>query len=197
MSTQIRVSSILERSIAHGPGERFVLWVQGCTLACPACFSTETHLLDDGDLVPVDEMARRIISVRGIEGVTLSGGEPMLQAAALAELSKKLRDEGLSVMCYTGFTLSRLRAMNTEAIHKFLAEIDILVDGPFVHEQAAPLRWRGSRNQRIHYLTDTLPRASAASDEVASVEFVLDRNGFTATGIWPPRFLEQVEEVLS
>ena len=197
MNIHLRVSSILERTIADGPGERFVLWVQGCTLVCPGCFSPETHPLDEGDLVSVDEIADRITSVQGIEGVTFSGGEPMLQAAALAELSRRLKNHGLTIMCYTGFTLSRLRAMDSDAIFRFLTQIDILVDGPFIREQAARLRWRGSRNQRVHYLTDKLAQARVASDEVTSVEFVLGRDGFTATGIWPPDFLEQLEEVIS
>ena len=194
MNAEIRVSSVLERSIAHGPGERFVLWVQGCTLACPGCFSPDTHPLHEGDLVPVDEMASRILAVRGIEGVTFSGGEPMLQAAALAELSRKLKIHGLTIMCYTGFTLSRLQAADTEAIGRFLVDIDILVDGPFVREQAAKLRWRGSRNQQVHYLTDAPEPSSVDLEHVTNVEFILDRHGFTTTGIWPPGFLERLEE---
>jgi len=54
-------------------------------------------------------MAERILRTPGIEGVTYSGGEPMIQAEPLYTLSQILRSQGLSILCYTGYTLTELQ----------------------------------------------------------------------------------------
>ena len=119
------ISHWLERSVAHGPGERFALWVQGCNLACPGCFSPQTHSFRGGRRRLVLEIAKIIQRTRNIEGVTISGGEPFQQAGPLATLSKILRGAGLSVMCYTGFTLGELREKRHRDIGRLLINIDI------------------------------------------------------------------------
>ena len=70
-----------ERSVVNGPGERFVLWLQGCPFRCRGCFNPAFLPFAGGRRVLVAEMAERILSVPGVEGVTYSGGEPMAQRA--------------------------------------------------------------------------------------------------------------------
>ena len=138
MNEQIQISSWLERSVAHGPGERFVLWVQGCTLGCAGCFSPHTHDRRGGKSIAVCDLANVILATRGIEGITISGGEPLLQVSPLAVLADIIRRNGLTVMCYTGFTLQELRSRGHADVERFLRGLDILVDGRFCRTPGGP-----------------------------------------------------------
>ncbi|MEU1961728.1 4Fe-4S single cluster domain-containing protein [Nocardia sp. NPDC019304] len=136
-----------------GPGTRFVVWVQGCPLSCPGCVSPQWIPFEGGRRVAVADLAAEIAG-SGVDGLTLSGGEPFAQAAALAALIRAVREErDLSVLCFTGFTLRHLRYRGDAAVQELLSQVDLLVDGPYIAARQADLRWRGSANQRIHQLT--------------------------------------------
>jgi anaerobic ribonucleoside-triphosphate reductase activating protein len=122
-----------------GPGERFVLWLQGCPILCPGCFNEDLLPFVQRHIIDVAEMAATILGVAGIEGVTYSGGEPTGQAQGLALLSERLRAAGLTVVCYTGYTLEALQARDDSWINRLLSYVDILIDGPFVRDKAANL----------------------------------------------------------
>jgi anaerobic ribonucleoside-triphosphate reductase activating protein len=92
--------------------------------------------------------------------------------------------------------LEELRARDDPWIERLLAHTDILIDGPYRQKEAANLRWRGSRNQRIHYLTPAYC-ALADTEGPAEVEFAVGNQGFTTTGTWPPGFLERLQQVLA
>lgn len=186
------------RSGVNGPGERFVLWLQGCPLHCPGCFNLELLPCVKRHVINVDDMAAKILAVTGIEGVTYTGGEPTLQAQGLALLSEQLRQAGLTIVSYTGYSLESLRARNDPWIERFLSCVDILIDGPYVREQACNLLWRGSRNQRVHFLSGTYQHLAGQVDLLpAEVEFSVGGDGFTTTGTWPEGFLKRLKEVLS
>ncbi len=135
-----------------GPGVRFTCWVQGCSLACPGCVSADTHDPASGATVPVASLLDRIKSAPGSEGITISGGEPFQQAAAVAELVEGARALGLGSVVYTGYRHEAL--LGDPDRERLLRSTDLLIDGPFQVHTAAPLRWRGSRNQRLIPLTD-------------------------------------------
>lgn len=182
----VNVARCIQRSAVNGPGERFVLWVQGCPLACPGCWNPDTWAFVRRDLRSVDELAALIIATDGIEGVTFTGGEPFAQARALSALAARIRAAGLSVFVFTGYELAELTRPEHQAL---LETTDVLVAGRYVAaEGMAGLTWRGSANQRIHFLTGRYGDADA--DEVASVEFHLADNGaLTVTGFPPPQLL--------
>jgi anaerobic ribonucleoside-triphosphate reductase activating protein len=104
------VHSMLSRRIVNGPGERAVVWFQGCDLRCPGCWNVASHPFDRSHDQPVDEVGNWILSCPGIEGVTLSGGEPFQQAPELHALCAyvKLRRASLSIGVFSGYTLSEL-----------------------------------------------------------------------------------------
>ncbi len=115
----------------------------------------------------------------------------------LADLSTRLRDSGFSVFCFTGHTLEELQSRRDPDIDRLLRLTDILIDGPYLAEQAAALRWRGSRNQRVHFLTERYRALAVTIDDVpAEVELTLDDEHLSASGIWPPGFLERLKELL-
>lgn len=163
-----------------GPGRRAVIWVQGCTLACKGCLVPRSWPAQ-GPERSVAELADWILQLPDIEGITLSGGEPFQQAEALATLVTEVRRQrDLGVVCYTGYALADL------AGKPLLDQIDLLIDGPYRQAEHADLLWRGSANQRLHYLTG---RYSPAPQDVgAGLEFRFDSDGrFAFAGVppWP------------
>jgi anaerobic ribonucleoside-triphosphate reductase activating protein len=105
-------------------------------------------------LISARELAAKILHVKGIDGVTLSGGEPFCQAAALSKMIRLLKDRGLSVVCYSGFTLEALRAKKDAGVQALLGQVDLLIDGPYLKDRPTRKAWQGSANQRLHFLTD-------------------------------------------
>ena len=193
----LNVGAWQERSVANGPGERFVLWLQGCPVLCPGCFNEELLPFVPRHLITVEAMADRILAVPSIEGVTYTGGEPTVQAQGLALLSERLRACGLTVVCYTGYTLEALQARHDLWIDRLLSEVDVLIDGPFVRDQGTNLLWRGSSNQRVRFLTDVYRHLAGDVDcSPAQVEFAIGSKEFLTTGTWPQGFLERLREVL-
>jgi anaerobic ribonucleoside-triphosphate reductase activating protein len=176
-----------------------VLWVQGCPLRCPGCVAPETLPFEGGEEVDVEAIARELAEDLGIEGVTFSGGEPMAQAPALCRLIDRVRAaRDLSFLSYTGFTLEALRRSGTAAQRALLDRLDVLIDGPFLHERQTDLRWRGSDNQRVHFLT---PRhrhlAASAEERGAWIEFEVSADGAVHwMGIPTPGFREAIPEAL-
>lgn len=179
-----------------GPGQRAVIWVQGCPFKCPGCIVPESWDSTGGESVSVRELAAWVLAQSTLDGVTLSGGEPMAQAEALVELLRLVRSglpglpgRDLSVMSYTGYRLGDLRHRGTSAQRALLAHCDLLIDGPYIQAQHADLLWRGSRNQRIHALT---PRHAALvaqldagelADSSAGLELELDGAGLAFNGV--------------
>jgi anaerobic ribonucleoside-triphosphate reductase activating protein len=137
------------------------------------------------DLVRADDLAREAIATPGIEGVTLLGGEPFAQADALAELAEQVREAGLSVLVFSGFTLEELRARGHGA-SRLLAATDLLIDGPY--DRSSPdrsRRWIGSANQRLHVLGARQPWIDPRWKASPSLEIRLARGVLTVNG-WPP-----------
>ena len=95
----IRINSIETLGTHEGPGVRFVVFVQGCNFNCLYCHNPETKPVNGGEMISVKELVEKIKKCRpyfGKEGgVTISGGEPLLQAKALIGLFSKLKKEGI------------------------------------------------------------------------------------------------------
>lgn len=135
-----------------GPGKRFAVWTQGCNRRCPGCTAPEAWDMQAGEKIAVDALAMEI-TLSGADGLTISGGEPFLQPAALAKMIDLIRRKReMGVIVYTGFTLEQLREM--PQAQPLLERIDLLIDGPYVREQDDGLSLRGSSNQRVIPLTE-------------------------------------------
>ena len=149
---ELRVFGTANDSIVDGPGLRFALFVQGCIHNCKGCHNPESHKLDGGTLQDTDQIFEQIQKNPLLDGVTFSGGEPFLQAKALSELAKKIKDKGLNLYVYTGFTFEELLSgANSENCWKELLKYtDFLVDGKFEEDKKHyTLLFKGSENQRI------------------------------------------------
>ncbi|MBN1772532.1 MAG: radical SAM protein [Deltaproteobacteria bacterium] len=179
----LRVHALLERSYANGPGCRAVVWVQGCSLRCDGCCNPGAQDPDGGHPVPVANLLARVRSIEGIEGITLSGGEPLQQAEAVGELLQEVRSTtGLSVVLFTGYAWDRVNRQPDLATVAGLA--DIVVAGPFVQGLRLERGLRGSSNQTVHLLTDRYTLADL--EAVPEVEVVLHDDATVVTGIAVP-----------
>src|SRR5262245_36903741 len=154
----LRVAQIVPCTEAEGPGRRFALWFQGCPLRCPGCCNPEMLPFEGGQPMPLHdvlEQVQRAAEKQQVEGITLLGGEPLAHAAGAAILARGVRELGLTVMVFSGYTLDEARQMTDPAVQDLLAHTDILVDGPYVRElPETRRRWIGSANQQIHFLSD-------------------------------------------
>lgn len=149
---KLRLAGIEKESIVDGPGIRFVIFTQGCPHQCPGCHNPQTWDYQGGGLWTIADILKEIKKVRGIKGVTFSGGEPFDQAEALVVLAKEIKKMGLDIVTYTGFIFEELLALGqiNNAYESLLKLTDILIDGPFMQEyRDLDLPFRGSTNQRI------------------------------------------------
>jgi anaerobic ribonucleoside-triphosphate reductase activating protein len=154
MANNLKVHEFLPYSEANGPGVRAVLWVQGCSLGCFGCFNPETHSRSSAEGIPVDTLFQRICALEGtIEGLSVSGGEPLQQMKPLTALLKRIKTETtLSVLVFSGYRLPEILKMKDA--QPLLEWIDVLIAGRY----EAPLRLaqdlRGSSNKQVHFLSD-------------------------------------------
>jgi len=149
----MNIHSIIPNSAVNGPGNRFVIWTQGCTLNCPGCWNQETHSFSNGNYYSCLELLERIGKATNIEGITISGGEPFEQPNELFELTKLIREEThLSQIVYSGYTINKIRSdKNMEII---LSNIDVIIDGRYNSLKSSKNGLVGSTNQKHHFLTN-------------------------------------------
>ncbi|MDR1496466.1 MAG: radical SAM protein [Clostridiales Family XIII bacterium] len=146
----IHVAGFVEDSIVDGPGLRTVVFTQGCDKRCRGCHNPAAQPLTGGAPYSPEELFDRITANPLCAGVTFSGGEPLLQAAALLPLARLVKNAGLPLAVYTGDVLEQALERGDEAQLALLALTDVLVDGPFVmEEKTLSLPFRGSKNQRV------------------------------------------------
>lgn len=201
--TELRIARFQERSQALGPGTRAVVWFQGCVFDCPGCIAEEMNGSDDFELTTPSELVDRVLKISGIEGVTLSGGDPFDQPLTLlADFLEILkRRSELSVMCYTGRTLDQLRRGGPNGVPaRILKWLDILVDGLYVESLNDGSAWRGSSNQQIHFLSPRYRQleSSVRESRERQLEVSVSPGGaIDITGIPSAGFIDRLRDQLS
>lgn len=175
--------TIKDCDIANGPGVRIVLFVSGCTNACPNCFQQQTWNFTYGEPF-TKEVEDKILNMldRGyVRGLTLLGGEPFepQNQRALVPFLHRVREilPKKDIWAFSGSCLEELQGtipdgvplqdgderlsrtdhVRTEVTDEMLSLIDVLVDGRFVERlKDITLDYRGSRNQRLIDMKKTL-----------------------------------------
>ena len=175
---------------ANGPGLRSVVYFQGCSLNCAGCWNPATHKFR-GNEISVTSVVRRFEDAMGsavLEGVTLSGGEPMQQAMAVAELIKEIRElmPGASFGMFTGYREAELdagcyvtRPTTTKehrcALWKYVRrQLDFAIMGRYQRTEAIGQALRTSSNQRLHLFSG---RYSEADFDLQLVEVDIGSDG--------------------
>ena len=182
-------------SLANGPGVRAVAWFQGCSLGCPGCFDPLTHEPSGGFEADTAELADRWLALGpSIEGVTISGGEPLEQPEALLDLLERLRPSGgsstrpprLGVILFSGFTRREIDAipLGRRVIDPLAGLVDAAILGRYVASRHVGRSLLGSANQEITLLTTRYQLDDFQRIPLAEVR--LGRDGtMAATGIAP------------
>lgn len=154
---QIRIAGVISESVVDGVSVRYTIFTQGCPRHCSGCHNKRTWDPRGGYDADTDDLIREFTSNRLISGITLSGGEPMLQPEPCLAIARAARAAGLTVWMYTGYRIEDLIVMrdSNAVIENLIRNIDVVVDGAFdMSLRSLDLPWRGSRNQNIIYLKD-------------------------------------------
>ncbi len=142
-------------SIVDGDGLRMVVWTQGCPHGCKGCHNPQTHSFTGGFTMEIAEIMAQFDANPLLAGITLSGGDPFIQADQCIQLAKEVKLRGKNVWIYTGYTLEEIMASGRESWLELLMNADVLVDGPYIEElRNLELTFRGSENQRIIYVQE-------------------------------------------
>lgn len=145
---QIRIAGLVPESFVDGDGIRFAVFMQGCLRNCDGCQNPETHALDGGKIFDTADIIAKFRTNKLLNGITLTGGEPLLQIDAANELAVAAKNFGLNVWLYTGYTFEEIWSDTYST--RLLANVDVVVDGAFVESlRDLNLQFRGSSNQRI------------------------------------------------
>ena len=178
-----------------------MIWVQGCSLGCPGCFNPKTHPSggsgwgsrglaqpkgDSGELTSVDDLFLRITHLGNtIEGVSVSGGEPLQQYYAILTLLQRVRQETqLSILMFTGYTWEEVQQMPDS--RTLLKNVDVLIAGRYDAAQRLMHNLRGSANQTIHFLTNRYSTADLQT--IPSAEVIITPDGeVMVSGVDPIR----------
>lgn len=195
----LKVDRVQHRTRVLGPGVRVAIWFHGCSRGCPGCIAAEMNRSNDFKLFSASELVDEVIAVDGVEGITVSGGEPFQQDLnELFDFLSGVRTKSsLSIMAYTGFQIEELR--QDHATRRLLDLLDVLVDGPYVESLDDGQLWRGSGNQNIHFLSDRYLELSqnVMQSHGRPVEFSFgDGLDFSLTGIPPKGFKARLSEKL-
>jgi anaerobic ribonucleoside-triphosphate reductase activating protein len=180
----LRVHHIEPASLVNGPGRRFVVWVQGCTLGCPGCFNPATFPKDGGIEIQIDLLADQILSQRDIlDGVTISGGEPLQQIQALSGLLVTIKKYSqLSVLVFSGFTWAEIQRI--PHARAFLAAVDVLLAGRYQADKRIARGLLGSSNKTAYFLSSRYSMRDL--EQIPEAEVLIGRDGsIISTGIDP------------
>lgn len=144
----IHYADIIHESVVDGPGLRLVAFLQGCPRHCPGCHNEKLIPAEGGKQMTEQHFAEAILDKLSPlhRGITFSGGDPLLQADALAEVSAIIKTErpATDIWIYTGYLYEEIKDLPV------MQHVDVLVDGPFISSHKnLNLVFRGSANQRI------------------------------------------------
>lgn len=176
----LNVNHIERINYVNGPGARYVIWCQGCSLKCEGCWNKHTWTLEKNKLMQVEKIFEDILSIKLLDGVTFSGGEPFLQAELFLKLAKMLKlNTHLDIQIFTGFEIEELNTFHQKELLKYA---DTLVTGRFDQEKL-------NNNQKVHYLSEKNWEFNNSD-----IEIDIDRDGnLMLTGYPTDKFIDELK----
>jgi anaerobic ribonucleoside-triphosphate reductase activating protein len=181
--TQFNISHIEPVTHIYGPGSRFAVWMQGCSLACKGCWNQQMWSFKENKLYEREALLQQILNASDIEGITLLGGEPLEQADNTLWLLIQIKKQSdLTIVLYTGLTKTEL--ISAQLWDTLEANVDLLITGRYqeqdrnIHNQ-----WYGSDNQQLIYPEKS--QIKQASQPVNEVEIIIEPSGEIRTLGYP------------
>ena len=149
----MRVERIITGVKTLGPGNRIVIWTNGCNKRCKGCVSSRLQQIDERTELDIIYSLEEF-SYSGIDGVTISGGEPFIQISELKKVVEYFKNKKIDdILVYSGYLLEELIAMNNDDINYILNNIAVLIDGEYIDElNDNTSNIKGSKNQKIIYM---------------------------------------------
>lgn len=166
---KVRLFGTVDDSIVDGPGLRYTIFTQGCFHNCSGCHNPKSHDINGGYLKDIQNILSEITANPLLDGITLSGGEPMLQVDPLVEICKEVKAMGLNIVVYSGFTYEEILK---DAKKKELLQLcDMLIDGKFEQDKKSlALLYRGSANQRLINVQESLKQGKVIEYQIIDNE---------------------------
>lgn len=193
----LNVAAMTVGTTVLGPGKRSVLWVQGCPFHCPGCIAPDWIPFRPANSINPVEAAAHLLSDPEVTGITLSGGEPMMQALPLARLieaAKRIRP--VNIVTYTGFRYEDLlKRPPVIGVHRLLELVDVLIDGPFIKKLNDNKGVRGSSNQRILRLTNKLDGFDFEG-QPRSIELRVQNGQILIIGVPDNHLLQTLDQII-
>ncbi len=184
----LNLASVRLCTESEGPGKRFAIWVQGCERRCTGCCNPDMQeirkniMVDTKDLI---NLIRKSMFCNEIEGVSLIGGEPFLQAEGLSKVALWAHSVGLTVLVFTGYLYDELKTMENEWVNNLLEYTDVLVDGAFIQKEYDTERdWIGSKNQKIYFLSNAYKPGIEYEKQERQMEVLISEKDILING-WP------------
>ena len=155
----MQIDRVLYPITTLGPGKRLVIWTIGCKKECPKCANPELWRKDAGKSIDVTDfvdMLKQSIGSQPIDGVTLTGGDPLEQPQELAKLLPLLRKYTDDILIYTGYILEEaINASTKEEWDVIKQHTSVLIDGPYIDGlNNSKCALRGSANQNIRFFDE-------------------------------------------
>jgi anaerobic ribonucleoside-triphosphate reductase activating protein len=143
-----------------GPGDRLVIWTLGCSKYCHNCANPELWQKNpnkDIDVVELVKIIKKAVNQPTIDGLTITGGEPLEQIAELNELLSGLREITDDILVYTGYTVEEAKIkLSKQEWETLKSNISVLIDGAYVNDlNDNGCTLRGSSNQIINYFDES------------------------------------------
>jgi len=152
--TPWRVHATLGHTRANGPGLRYAVWVQGCTLACEGCFNPKTHSTG-GTPTTTAQVFSELIHALPVDGVTITGGEPLQQPAALSDFLRLVKSDArtteLSVIVLSGYSTDEIQG--SHELVSAIEEVDTVIHGRYNRRLHIADGLRGSSNKQYWHRT--------------------------------------------
>lgn len=183
---RFRVHEICTYSRVNGPGVRAVVWTQGCSIGCRGCFNPMTHpSAQEGTLYDPFQLGKDL-GKRQVDGITVSGGEPLDQSEEVYDLVRAFREVNAgTALLFTGYTIEAL--MKAPEKRRTLLQFDAVLAGPY-RDDAAEI-WKG---KRLVMVTERIP-ASALRPE-RRIEIVGSEDTVYLTGFPTRNVLGMVDQ---
>ena len=148
----LKLLRTFKETIVDGVGLRYSIYFSGCSHACPGCHNEYSWNPNNGTELTyeiLNEIANEINQNELLDGITISGGDPLFNPKDMLKVLKFLKEKTKkNIWMYTGYTLEEIK--KDDLRKKCLKYVDVLVDGRFIKELYDPnIKFRGSSNQRI------------------------------------------------